>query len=68
MPREPEPSQNEKDFVLKLLEDERRLDGRSFSEYRKLELTFGDELGVAEVQLGKTRHVTLLSFNSSAQK
>jgi exosome complex component RRP45 len=55
MPREPEPSQNDKAFVLKLLEDGRRLDGRGFSEYRKLDLTFGDELGVADVQLGKTR-------------
>jgi len=62
MPRELEPSQIEKAFVVKLLEDERRLDGRSFSQYRNLELTFGDERGVADIQLGKTRCVQVYFF------
>lgn len=55
MPREAEPSQNEKAFVLQALEEKKRLDGREFDEYRPLELTFGDEHGVADVKLGKTR-------------
>ena len=55
MPREAEPSQNEKAFLAKALEENQRLDGREFDQYRRLELSFGDELGVADVSLGKTR-------------
>jgi exosome complex component RRP45 len=55
MPREAEPSLNERQFVLKALEENVRLDGRAFDKYRQLELTFGDEYGVADVKLGKTR-------------
>jgi len=55
MPREAEPSLNEKAFVLQAIEEKQRLDGRNFEDYRPLELTFGDEHGVADVQLGKTR-------------
>ncbi|KAK3494942.1 ribosomal protein S5 domain 2-like protein [Neurospora hispaniola] len=56
MPREAEPSANEKAFLLKALQDEQiRLDGREFDQYRPLELTFGDEYGVANVSLGKTK-------------
>ncbi|KAK4456113.1 ribosomal protein S5 domain 2-type protein, partial [Podospora aff. communis PSN243] len=55
MPREAEPSLNERQFVLKALEENLRLDGRAFDKYRPLELTFGDEYGVADVTLGKTR-------------
>ncbi|KKA26767.1 hypothetical protein TD95_001706 [Thielaviopsis punctulata] len=55
MPREAEPSQNEKDFVLQALEENQRLDGRALDQYRPLELSFGDEYGVAEVKFGKTR-------------
>ena len=55
MPREVEPSVNEKEFVLKALTEELRLDGRGFDQYRDIELTFGDEYGVADVRLGKTR-------------
>ena len=57
MPREAEPSANEKAFLLKALQDEQiRLDGREFDQYRPLELTFGDEYGVANVSLGKTKY------------
>ena len=55
MPREAEPSLNEKAFVLQAIEEKQRIDGRGFEEYRPLELNFGDEHGVADVQLGKTR-------------
>lgn len=57
MPREVEPSINEKEFVLKALTEELRLDGRGFDQYRDIELIFGDEYGVADVRLGKTRYV-----------
>jgi exosome complex component RRP45 len=55
MPREAEPSLNEKTFVLQALQENIRLDGRGFDKYRPLELTFADEYGVADVSLGKTR-------------
>ncbi|KAK4196619.1 ribosomal protein S5 domain 2-type protein [Triangularia verruculosa] len=55
MPREAEPSLNEKQFVLQALQDSIRLDGRELEQYRPLELTFGDQYGVADVTLGKTR-------------
>ncbi|KAK0661170.1 ribosomal protein S5 domain 2-type protein [Cercophora samala] len=55
MPREAEPSLNEKQFVLQALQDSVRLDGRELEQYRPLELTFGDQYGVADVTLGKTR-------------
>ncbi|KAK0738426.1 ribosomal protein S5 domain 2-type protein [Schizothecium vesticola] len=55
MPREAEPSLNEKQFVLQALKEDVRLDGRDLDQYRPLELTFGDQHGVAEVTLGKTK-------------
>ncbi|KAL1870531.1 hypothetical protein VTK73DRAFT_2605 [Phialemonium thermophilum] len=55
MPREAEPSLNEKQFVLQALKENLRLDGREFDQYRPLDLRFGDEYGVADVRLGKTR-------------
>lgn len=57
MPRELEPSLNEKQFFTRALEENLRLDGRPFDQFRALELEFGDEYGVADVRLGKTRYV-----------
>lgn len=59
MPREVDPSLNERQFFAKALQENIRLDGRSFDQYRALELDFGDELGVVDVRLGKTRYVML---------
>lgn len=56
MPREAEPSLNEKQFVTQALQEHLRLDNRAFDEYRPIELNFGDEYGTAEVKLGKTRY------------
>ena len=56
MPREAEISINERDFIKQALQEHIRLDGRAFDAFRKIELTFGDEYGVADVQLGKTRY------------
>lgn len=55
MPREAEPSQNEKDFVLKAVREGHRLDARALDQFRPLDLKFGDQYGVADVTLGKTR-------------
>jgi len=60
MPREAEPSLNEKQFFAKALQENIRLDGRAFDHYRALELEFGPELGVSDVRLGKTRYIFLL--------
>jgi len=57
MPREAEPSLNEKQFVLQALKDNLRQDGRDLDAYRPLDLTFGDEYGHADVKLGKTRYM-----------
>jgi len=59
MPREAEPSQNEKDFVLKAVREGHRVDGRALDQFRQLDLKFGDQYGVADVTLGKTRYVLL---------
>ncbi|KAK2070374.1 hypothetical protein P8C59_004872 [Phyllachora maydis] len=55
MPRDAEASLNEKQFILKALGENLRLDGRGFEDYRPLDLIFGEEYGVANVFLGKTR-------------
>lgn len=57
MPREAELSLNEREFIQQALRENIRLDGRAFDAFRKLELSFGDEYGVADVRLGKTRCV-----------
>ena len=56
MPREAEPSVNERAFVLEALKQNIRIDGRSLDSTRELQLEFGDEFGVADVRLGKTRY------------
>ncbi|KAH0536810.1 hypothetical protein FGG08_006343 [Glutinoglossum americanum] len=61
MPREPELSLNERSFVLQALQENIRIDGRSFDAFRGLELNFGDEYGVADVKLGKTRVIARIS-------
>jgi exosome complex component RRP45 len=65
MPREVEPSLNEKQFFIKALQENIRLDGRTFDQFRALELEFGDKYGVADVRLGKTRYDTPLLIASS---
>ena len=55
MPREIEPSLNERQFFTAALKENTRLDGRALDEYRAIELSFGDQYGTSEVSLGKTR-------------
>ncbi|KAF2653110.1 exoribonuclease [Lophiostoma macrostomum CBS 122681] len=61
MPREAEISLNERAFIQQALQEDLRLDGRAFDAFRPLQLTFGDEYGVADVQLGKTRVIARVS-------
>ena len=60
MPREAEPSLNERAFVLEALREDTRLDGRAFDAFRNVDVSFGDEYGVADVKLGKTRYLDYL--------
>ncbi|KAF2270081.1 exoribonuclease [Lojkania enalia] len=66
MPREVEVSVNERAFIQQALQENVRLDGRAFDAFRPLELTFGDEYGVADVQLGKTRVIARISVDVTA--
>jgi exosome complex component RRP45 len=59
MPREVEPSLNEKQFILRALQENLRVDGRPLDQFRELDLTLGDEYGVTNVKLGKTMFVRL---------
>ncbi|KAF2819272.1 hypothetical protein CC86DRAFT_412980 [Ophiobolus disseminans] len=63
MPREAEISLNEREFIKQALQEQIRLDNRAFDAFRKLELTFGEEYGVADVQLGKTRVIARISID-----
>ena len=56
MPREVDPSLNERAFVFQALLEKTRLDGRAFSSFREIHLTFGGEYGVATVRLGHTKY------------
>ena len=55
MPREAEPSKNEREFILSAIQENIRLDGRALDAYRNIDLSLSDEYGVADVKLGKTR-------------
>jgi exosome complex component RRP45 len=55
MPREVEPSLNEKQFILKALSEGIRVDGRPLDQFREFNLVFGEEDGVVDVSLGNTR-------------
>ncbi len=56
MPRDTDPSLNERAFVFQALQQNIRLDGRAFDAFRDIEFSFGDEYGIADVRLGKTRY------------
>ncbi|KAL6697588.1 ribosomal protein S5 domain 2-type protein [Trichoderma pleuroticola] len=61
MPREAEPSLSERTFTLQAISEGLRLDGRKLDQFRSLELSFGDDYGVADVKLGKTRVLAKVS-------
>ena len=66
MPREQEPSTNEKEFILSALQEKLRLDSRAFDQFRPISLSFGDEYGIADVRIGKTRVLTKVSCEVTA--
>lgn len=55
MPREQELSSNAKAFTIAALKENVRLDGRDFESFRDLQIEFGEEYGLVDVRLGKTR-------------
>lgn len=55
MPSEALPSTNEREFVLAALQQNVRIDGRAFDEFRSIDLAFGEDYGQADVRIGKTR-------------
>ena len=66
MAREANPSTNEQTFLLSALRESLRLDSRAFNEYRPISLEFGDEYGIADVRLGKTRVLVKVSCEVTA--
>lgn len=63
MPREIEPSSNEKQFILQALQENLRLDGRAFDQFRDLEISFADDYGVVNVALGNTKCAIFTLFH-----
>ena len=66
MPREADPSSNAQAFLLSALRENLRLDYRAFDAFRPIHLSFGDEHGVADVRLGKTRVMAKVSCEVTA--
>jgi exosome complex component RRP45 len=65
MPREAEPSNVERAFILEALRQNIRVDGRAFDQFRPLDLAFGEEYGTATVSLGKTRCLSISAYAHS---
>ena len=64
MPREVEPSNVERSFILEALKQNIRVDGRAFDHFRPINLAFGEDYGTATVSLGKTRCFSSRSHSS----
>ncbi|XP_026159284.1 exosome complex component RRP45 [Mastacembelus armatus] len=58
----------ERDFLLKAIEEKKRLDGRQTYDYRKIKITFGSDYGCCFVDLGKTRVMAQVSCELVAPK
>ncbi|KAK9472258.1 ribosomal protein S5 domain 2-type protein [Dipodascopsis tothii] len=62
MQREQVPTSiNETEFVLRALGENVRMDGRKFDERRPLDIQFGEDYGLVDVRLGKTRVLARIS-------
>lgn len=57
MPRGADISNVERAFVLEALSQGVRVSGRGLTDFRKIEVEFGDDYGNVTVRLGKTRCV-----------
>lgn len=55
MAKEIEISTSEAKFILEALKQNNRLDGRSFDQFRDVEISFGKEYGDVTVKMGNTR-------------
>ena len=55
MPNEADLSANERQFILEALDEGLRLDGRGLTDFRSIEITYGDVYGNVTVGLGSTR-------------
>ncbi|KAL8834833.1 MAG: hypothetical protein Q9170_003575 [Blastenia crenularia] len=66
MPREAEPSNNERAFILEALRQNTRFDGRASDAFRDIDLTFGDVDGHVDVQLGNTKVLARISASVTA--
>ncbi|XP_031627984.1 exosome complex component RRP45 [Contarinia nasturtii] len=51
----------EKNFIIKCLSNNKRLDGRAFTEFRNINIHFGVEWGCALVSLGETKVLAQVS-------
>lgn len=58
----------ERDFLLKAIEDKKRLDGRQTYDYRKIKISFGTDYGCCFVDLGQTRVMAQVSCELVAPK
>lgn len=58
----------ERDFLLKAIEEKKRLDGRQTYDYRTIKITFGTDYGCCFVDLGKTRVMAQVSCELVAPK
>ncbi|CAJ0645592.1 3916_t:CDS:2 [Entrophospora sp. SA101] len=61
MVKELEISNNERQFILKAIIEGYRIDNRRKSDFRKLNISFGQEFGKSEVTLGSTRVLAKVS-------
>ncbi|KAJ9299711.1 hypothetical protein DTO271G3_2595 [Paecilomyces variotii] len=55
----------ERDFILEALQEDVRLDGRRFDEFRPLHISFGPEYGLVTVRLGRTTVAVRISAEVS---
>nr|CAG5882150.1 unnamed protein product [Menidia menidia] len=58
----------ERDFLLKAIEEKKRIDGRQTYDYRRLKIRFGTDYGCCFVDLGQTRVMAQVSCELVAPK
>ncbi|KAI1887296.1 hypothetical protein AGOR_G00188830 [Albula goreensis] len=66
--RETPLSNCERDFLLKAIQEKKRLEGRQTYDYRNIKITFGTDYGCCIVDLGKTRVLAQVSCELVAPK
>jgi len=59
--RETPLSNSEREFILKNIQENRRLDGRNAYDYRNIKVAFGVSLGCCHVEMGKTKVLAQVS-------